>query len=99
MDCGSGVARKIEVNDIYKAMGFYYSHGFFCFVSRSLSENYNRNEKVINREQIFRYLRRIAADTASLLFNNNSRKFGPILSISKSTLICSRFGILRQAPI
>ena len=76
MDCGSGVARKIEVNDIYKAMGFFYSHGFFCFVCRSLSENYNRNEKVINREQIFRYLRRIAA-----LFNNNSRKFGPILSI------------------
>ena len=30
MDCGSGVARKIEVNDIYKAMGFFYSHGFFC---------------------------------------------------------------------
>jgi hypothetical protein len=33
MDCGSGVALKIEVNDIYKAMGFFYSHGFFCFVS------------------------------------------------------------------
>ena len=32
MDCDSGVARKIEVNDIYKAMGFFYSHGFFCFV-------------------------------------------------------------------
>ncbi len=43
--------------------------------SRSLSENYNRNEKMRNREQIFGNLRRIAE-----LFNENSREFGPILS-------------------
>jgi len=44
--------------------------------TRSLSENYNRNEKVRNREQIFGNLMRIAA-----LFKENSRKFGPIFSI------------------
>ena len=58
-------------------------------VPRSLSENYNCNEKVRNREQIFGNLKRIAA-----LFKEDSREFGPIYSISKYALICSRFGIL-----
>ena len=32
MDCGLGVAREKEVNDIYKkAMGYFCSHGFFLF--------------------------------------------------------------------
>jgi hypothetical protein len=45
-------------------------------VPRSLSENYNCNEKVRNREQIFGNLKRIAA-----LFKEDSREFGPIYSI------------------
>ncbi len=44
--------------------------------SRSLSENYNRNEKARNRGQIFWDLRRIAA-----LFNEKSGTYGPIISL------------------
>ncbi len=50
-------------------------------LTRSLSENYNRNEKVRNREQIFGNLMRITAKRCQALFKENSRKFGPIFSI------------------
>ena len=46
--------------------------------SKGLSENYNRDEKMRNGEQIFGNLRRITAKQCQELFNDNSRKFGPI---------------------